>query len=140
MDKSISSALKKVMDSTKELVKCQENFCKKERLGAEKESKILQSKIVLLKDKKLTLETLASKLNKIKNTFIESEKVRELGLCSLKKCEKNVTSTFKELVNLYKLDTTPNGVKKYNEAKKIMEQPLDIDRYIQFVRVTTRLN
>ena len=139
MNKELAKQIKKTMDTANKVKECQEKFCEKQRKIAEQNATIIKKNITNLMSKNLSSNKLLHEINKINEKVLNSNEVKELGICTLEKCEKNLKESFNEVLNMYKINNTPLFKKKYEEGKRILDSELNIKVYINFLKNTGKI-
>ena len=140
MNKEFKNQFNKTIKAAKSVEKCEIKFCEKERIESQKKAALMQKEMMKLMSTKPSTksasDTLLEKMKKIKSDFYESKESKDLGICALEKCKKELKKSFRELVNMYKIVKTPQSQQKYTEGKKILDNDLNIKSYVNFLKVT----
>ena len=135
MSKELIYQINKTIKAAKEVQKCQIKFCKTQRDQSAKRAKIMQKELMELM-KNTPSNKLVNGMKKIKSHFYESNETKDLGICTLEKCEKELKNSFRELLNMYKIGKTPDNQLKYKQGKEILSNDLDIKAYVNFLKIT----
>lgn len=128
----------KTMEAAKKLETCQKKFCKIEKANADAEAAQIKKKIELL-SKKLPYEKLMKEFKKLGEESINAKSTHELAKCGLAHCESELKDNFNNLLEFFK-DTCDKIkskaiCKKYDEGKRILKGKMDVDAYINFIKL-----
>ena len=128
----------KIMASANKLKICNKKFCKIEKANADAEAEQIKKQIELL-SKKLPYSKLMKELKKLGDAALNSKTTRELAKCALANCEKDVKINFNLLLTYLKDTCDKTNSKamcnKYKEGQRLLKGKMDVDAYINFVKL-----